>query len=81
MRKNNRKHNEARNLSIVPNYQKNSIGSVLIKFEDTQVPERNQNPSMVVVLEKSDVQRTDTNPHPNSIDPFPQTKKQGLHDP
>ena len=37
MRKNNRKHNEARNLSIVPNYQKNSIGSVLIKFEDTQV--------------------------------------------
>ncbi|MBC78538.1 MAG: ribonuclease PH [Chloroflexi bacterium] len=37
MRKNNRKHDEARNLSIVPNYQKNSIGSVLIKFEDTQV--------------------------------------------
>ena len=37
MRKNNRKHDEARNLTIVPNYQKNSIGSVLIKFEDTQV--------------------------------------------
>ena len=37
MRKNNRKHDEARNLSIVTNFQKNSIGSVLINFEDTKV--------------------------------------------
>ena len=37
MRKNNRKFDQARNLSIVPNFQKNAIGSVLIKFEDTQV--------------------------------------------
>ena len=34
MRKNNRKFDQARNLSIVPNFQKNAIGSVLIKFED-----------------------------------------------
>jgi len=37
MRKNNRKHDEPRNIRIVPNFQKNSIGSVLINFEDTQV--------------------------------------------
>jgi|TARA_B110000263_G_scaffold221685_1_gene210307 ribonuclease PH len=37
MRKNNRKQNEPRKISIVPNFQKNSIGSVLINFEDTKV--------------------------------------------
>ena len=37
MRKNNRKHDEPRKISIVPNFQKNSIGSVLINFEDTKV--------------------------------------------
>ena len=37
MRKNKRKNDQARNLSIVPNFQKNAIGSVLIKLEDTQV--------------------------------------------
>jgi ribonuclease PH len=37
MRKNNRKQNEPRKISIVPNFQKNSIGSVLINFEDTIV--------------------------------------------
>jgi ribonuclease PH len=37
MRKNNRKHDEPRNIRIVPNFQKNSVGSVLINFEDTQV--------------------------------------------
>ncbi|MDG2101814.1 MAG: ribonuclease PH [Dehalococcoidales bacterium] len=37
MRKNNRKQDEPRKISIVPNFQKNSIGSVLINFEDTKV--------------------------------------------
>ena len=37
MRKNNRKQNDPRTISIVPNFQKNSIGSVLINFEDTKV--------------------------------------------
>jgi ribonuclease PH len=37
MRKNNRKQNEPRKISIVHNFQKNSIGSVLINFEDTKV--------------------------------------------
>lgn len=37
MRKNNRKLDQARKLTILPNYQKNSIGSVLINFEDTRV--------------------------------------------
>ena len=37
MRKNNRKLDQARKLTILTNYQKNSIGSVLINFEDTRV--------------------------------------------